>query len=129
VVFITHSSTWFFYWRAVTETASDNLWVPQAFNSFLLVAISPRPSPALGGNSSPGRIRASPKGLLRRWAHPRLTRSPARAGFVAKQPWPNRLTNRLYRMRIRCEDRLTPYPYTSVSVGKVEVTAVTSPFH
>jgi hypothetical protein len=27
----------FFYWRAVTETASDNLWVPQALSSFLLV--------------------------------------------------------------------------------------------
>jgi hypothetical protein len=26
-----------FYWRAVTETASDNLWVPQALSSFLLV--------------------------------------------------------------------------------------------
>jgi hypothetical protein len=27
----------FFYWRAVTETDSDNLWVPQALSSFLLV--------------------------------------------------------------------------------------------
>jgi hypothetical protein len=27
----------FFYWRAVTETASDNLLVPQALSSFLLV--------------------------------------------------------------------------------------------
>jgi hypothetical protein len=27
----------FFYWRAITETASDNLWVPQAMSSFLLV--------------------------------------------------------------------------------------------
>jgi hypothetical protein len=26
-----------FYWRAITETASDNLWVPQAMSSFLLV--------------------------------------------------------------------------------------------
>jgi hypothetical protein len=31
-------------------------------------------------------------------------------------------------MRIQCEDRLTPYPDTRASVGKVEVTAVTSPF-
>jgi hypothetical protein len=29
----------FFYWRAVTETASDNLWVPQALSSFLLVRV------------------------------------------------------------------------------------------
>jgi hypothetical protein len=27
-----------FYWRAVTETASDNLWVPQALSSILLVS-------------------------------------------------------------------------------------------
>jgi hypothetical protein len=45
-----------------------------------------------------------------------------------KQPWPNRLTNRPHRRRIQCEDRLTPYPNTRASVGKVEVTAVTSPF-
>jgi hypothetical protein len=55
-------------------------------------------------------------------------RGPARAGFVEKQPWPNRLSNRPYRRRIQCEDRLTPYPDTRTSVGKVEVTAVTSPF-
>jgi hypothetical protein len=30
----------FFYWRAVTETASDNLWVPQSLSSFLLVYFS-----------------------------------------------------------------------------------------
>jgi hypothetical protein len=75
------------------------------------------------------RIHASPEGLLKQWAHPRLARSPARAGFIVKQPWPNRLTNRPYRRRIQCEDRLTPYPDTCASVGKVEVTAVTSPFH
>jgi hypothetical protein len=46
-----------------------------------------------------------------------------------KQPWPNRLTNRLYRRRIQCKDRLTPYPDTHASVGKVKVTAVSSPFH
>jgi hypothetical protein len=45
-----------------------------------------------------------------------------------KQPWPNRLTNRPYRRRIQCKDRLTPYPDTRASVGNVEVTAVTSPF-
>jgi hypothetical protein len=87
------------------------------------------PDPASGGNSSPGRIHASPEGLLRQRAHPRLAQGPARAGFVEKQPWPNRLTNRPYRRRIQCKDRLTPYPDTCASVGKVEVTAVTSPFH
>jgi hypothetical protein len=87
------------------------------------------PEHGLGGNSSPGQIHASPEGLLRQWAHPRLARSPARSGFIEKQPWSNRLTNRPYRKRIQCEDRLTPYPDTCVSVGKVEVTAVTSPFH
>jgi hypothetical protein len=44
-----------------------------------------------------------------------------------KQPWPNRLTNRQRRRRIQCEDRLTPYPDTRASVGRAEVTAVTSP--
>jgi hypothetical protein len=29
--------TSFFYWRAITETARDNLWVSQAMSSFLLV--------------------------------------------------------------------------------------------
>jgi hypothetical protein len=38
-----------------------------------------------------------PEGLHKQRAHPRLARSPTRAGFVVKQPWPNRLTNRLYR--------------------------------
>jgi hypothetical protein len=89
-------------------------------------AISPRPSPASGGNSSPRRIHASPEGLLKRRAQPRLARRPARAHFVVKQP--NRLTNRPYRRRIQCEDRLTPYPDTRSSVGRAEVTAVTSPF-
>jgi hypothetical protein len=32
-------------------------------------------------------------------------------------------------MRIQCGDRLTPYPDTRASVGKVEVTAVTLPFY
>jgi hypothetical protein len=44
-----------------------------------------------------------------------------------KQPWPNCLTNRPLRRRIQCEDRLTPYPDTRASVGRAEVTAVTSP--
>jgi hypothetical protein len=81
------------------------------------------------GNCSPGRSYVSPEGLLRQWAYPRHARGPARAGFVEKQPWPNRLSNRPYRRRIQCEDLLTPYPDTRASVGKVEVTAVTSPFH
>jgi hypothetical protein len=88
-----------------------------------------RPSPALGRDCSPRQIHASPEGLLRKRAHPRLTRGLARASFDDEQPWPNRLTNRPYRRRIQCEDRLTPYPDTRASVGKVEVTAVTSPFH
>jgi hypothetical protein len=87
------------------------------------------PEPGLGGNSSPGRIHASPEGLLKRRTHPRLARSPARADLIVKQPWPNRLTNRPYRRRIQCGDRLTRYPDTRASVGKVEVTVVTSPFH
>jgi hypothetical protein len=58
------------------------------------------PKPGLGRNSSPGRIHASPEGLLRQWAHPQLARSPARANFVVQRPRPNRLTNRPYRMRI-----------------------------
>jgi hypothetical protein len=36
-------------------------------------------------------------------------------------------SNLPYRRRIQCEDRLTPYPDTRASVGKVEVTAITSP--
>jgi hypothetical protein len=45
-------------------------------------AISSRPSPTSSKNSSPGRIHASPEGLLRQWAHPRLARGQARANFV-----------------------------------------------
>jgi hypothetical protein len=85
------------------------------------------PSPASDRDTSPGRIHASPEGLLRQWAHPRLARSPARAGFIEEQPWPDRLTNRPYRRRIQCGDRLTSYPDTRALVGRVEVTAVTSP--
>jgi hypothetical protein len=44
------------------------------------------PSPASSRNSRPRRIHASPEGLLRRQAPPRLSRGPARAGFVEKQP-------------------------------------------
>jgi hypothetical protein len=80
------------------------------------------------GTVVPDESYVSPEGLLRQWAHPRHARGPTRAGFVEKQPWPNRLSNRPYRRRIQCEDRLTPYPNTRASVGKVEVTAVTSPF-
>jgi hypothetical protein len=61
-------------------------------------------SPASGWNSGPRRIHASPKGLLRRQAPPRLSRGLARAGFVVKQPWPYRLTNRPLRRRIECGD-------------------------
>jgi hypothetical protein len=85
------------------------------------------PSPASGWNSGPRRIHASPEGLLRRQAPPQLSRGPARAGFVVKQPWPYRLTNRPLRRRIKCGGCLTTYPDTRTSVGKAEVTAVTSP--
>jgi hypothetical protein len=44
-----------------------------------------------------------------------------------KQPWPDRLTNRPLRRRIKCRGCLTPYPDTHASVGQAEVTAVTSP--
>jgi hypothetical protein len=89
----------------------------------------PHPSSASGGNSSPGRIHASPEGPLSQQTHPRLARSLARADFVVQRPWPNRLTSRPYRMLIQCGDRLTPYHDTHASVGKVEVTAVTSPLY
>jgi hypothetical protein len=85
------------------------------------------PSPASGWNSGPRRIHASSEGLLRRQAPPRLCRGPARAGFVVKQPWPYRLTNRPLRRRIKCGGCLTTYPDTRASVGQAEVTAVTSP--
>jgi hypothetical protein len=55
-------------------------------------AISSRPSPTSGKNSSPRRIHVSPEGLLRQWAHPRLARGHARANFLVQQPRPNRLT-------------------------------------
>jgi hypothetical protein len=58
---------------------------------------------------------------------PRLSRGPARAGFVVKQHWPYRLTNRPLRRRIKCRGCLTPYPDTRASVGQAKVTAVTSP--
>jgi hypothetical protein len=44
-----------------------------------------------------------------------------------KQPWPDRLTNRPLRRRIKCRGCLTPYPDTRASDGQAEVTAVTSP--
>jgi hypothetical protein len=59
----------------------------------------------------------------------RLARAQPRAGFTVKPPWPDRLTNRLYRRSIQCKDRLTPYPDARSLVGRAEVTAVTSPLH
>jgi hypothetical protein len=85
------------------------------------------PSPASGWNSGPRRNHASPKGLLRRQAPPWLSRGPARASFVVKQPWPHCLTNRPLRRRIKCGGCLTTYPDTRASVGQAEVTAVTLP--
>jgi hypothetical protein len=84
-------------------------------------------NPASGWSSSPRRVHTSPEGLLKQRAPPRLSRSPARAGFVVKQPRPDRLTNRPLRRRIQCMGRLTPYPDTRALVGQAEVTAVTSP--
>jgi hypothetical protein len=75
------------------------------------------------------RIHASPEGLLKQRAHPRLARGPARTGFTVKQPWPDRLANRPYRRSIQCKDLLTPYPDARSSVGRAEVTAVTLPLH
>jgi hypothetical protein len=68
-----------------------------------------------------------PEGVFRQQAPPRLSRIPARAGFVVKQPWPDCLTNRPLRRRIQCRGRLTPYPDTRALVDQAEVTAVTSP--
>jgi hypothetical protein len=55
--------------------------------------------------------RGSPQAAGAPSARPSLDR----AGFVEKQPWSNRLTNRPYRRHIQCEDRLTPYPDTRLS--------------
>jgi hypothetical protein len=49
----------------------------------------PHQSPASGKDSSSGRIHASPEGLLKEWAHPRLARSLAQASFVVQRPRPN----------------------------------------
>jgi hypothetical protein len=87
----------------------------------------PHPSLTSGWSSSPRRVHTSPEGLLRQRAAPRLSRSPAQAVSVVKQPWPDRLTNRPLRRCIQCRGCLTPYPDTRVSVGQAEVTAVTSP--
>jgi hypothetical protein len=81
------------------------------------------------GTVRPRQIHTSPEGLLKQRAHLRLARGPARAGFVEKQPWPDRHANRPYRRSIQCKDRLTPYPDARSSVGKAEVTPVTSPPH
>jgi hypothetical protein len=85
------------------------------------------PSPASGWNSGLRQVHALPEGLLKQRAPPRLSRGRARAGFVVKQPWPYRLTNRLLRRRIKCRGCLMLYPDTRASVGQAKVTAVTSP--
>jgi hypothetical protein len=108
-------------------TPSDQLTgAVQAKTSFTRRTRS-HPSPASGWNSGPRRIHTSPEGLLRWQAPPRLSRGPAWAGFVVKQPWPYRLTNRPLRRCIKCGGCLTPYPDTRASVGQAEVTAVTRP--
>jgi hypothetical protein len=75
-----------------------------------------RSPPRPRASSSNGRTLDSPEAL-------------ARAGFMEKQPWPDRHANRPYRRSIQCKDRLTPYPDARSSVDKAEVTAVTSPLH
>jgi hypothetical protein len=51
-------------------------------------ATSSRPSPASGKNSSLGQIHASPKDLLRQWAHPRLSSGKlCRTATSAKSPY------------------------------------------
>jgi hypothetical protein len=91
-------------------------------------AISSRPSPASGKNSSLRRIHASPEGPPQAAgappARPRLSSGKLyRIATMAKLPY-----RRPYCMHIQCRDHLTPYPDMRASVGKVEVTAVTSPF-
>jgi hypothetical protein len=81
------------------------------------------------GTVDPGGFMLRPRASSKQRAHPRLARGPARAGFAVKQPWPDRLANRPYRRSIQCKDRLTPYPDARSSVGRAEVTAVTSPLH
>jgi hypothetical protein len=44
-----------------------------------------------------------------------------------KLPWPDRLTHRPLRRRIKCRGCLTPYPDTRASDGQAKVTAVTLP--
>jgi hypothetical protein len=73
---------------------------------------TPRPRASSGS----GRPLGTPK-----------SQGPARVGFVVKQSWPDRLTNRPLRRRIKCRGCLTPYPDTRASVGQAEVTADTSP--
>jgi hypothetical protein len=80
------------------------------------------------GTVVPDEVTSRPRASSGSGRIPQHARGPARAGFVEKQPWPNRLSNRPYCRRIQCEDHLTPYPDTRASVGKVKVTAVTSPF-
>jgi hypothetical protein len=81
------------------------------------------------GTVDPGGFTPRPRASSKQRAHPQLARGPARAGFAVKQPWPDRLANRPYRRSIQCKDRLTPYPDARSSVGRAEVTAVTSPLH
>jgi hypothetical protein len=88
-------------------------------------AISPKPSLGLEQCSQTNSRLA--RGPPQTAGAPRLSRGPARAGFVVKQPWPYCLTNRPLRRRIKCGGCLTPYPDTRASVGQAEVTAVTSP--
>jgi hypothetical protein len=68
----------FFYWRAITETASDNLWVPQAMSSFLLVVAAVQQQPTHDSRREKARERVrsttrverrvSSKGMRREFA-------------------------------------------------------------
>jgi hypothetical protein len=87
------------------------------------------PEPGLGREQYSRTNSRLARGLPQAVGVPSARPKPSSVGFVEKKPWPTRLTNRPYRRRIQCDDRLTPYPDTRASVGKVEVTAVTSPLH
>jgi hypothetical protein len=84
-------------------------------------ATSSRPSPTSGKNGSSGRIHASPEDLLRHWTHPGSpeaklgqTLSYSNLGQIALPP----TASHAHLMR--------GSPDTRASVGKVEMTTVTS---
>jgi hypothetical protein len=73
----------------------------------------------------PDGFTRSPEGPLSQQTHPRLARSPARTDFVVQRPWSNRLT----KPTVSHAHLMRGSPDTRASVGKVEVTAITSPLY